>query len=133
MKRTAKYTLFIGFSFSSLMTYVLMNAGTGFTTLTAVLYLYAATCLIGGVVGYRHAYLKHGQGHEEARIKHILGIHRLKQLFEQDRWLVELDGDNFEASEIRLSEKLVSVRREDEDGSVGVSYPRKAVVSLKSM
>lgn len=131
MRTTAKYTLFIGFAFSSITTYVIMNHGTGFTTMTAVLYLYGLVCLIGGIVGYRKAYLEHVKRHEEPGLRHIFGLHDVGSFFRQDSWKMELKNDRFETPEFRLSDKIVSVRRELDGIEVGISYPRRSVVSVK--
>ncbi len=130
MRRTAKYTLFIGFGFSSLATFIIMQYGTGFTVMTTVLYLYGFVCLLGGVIGYRKASLEHATSHDEPGLRHVFGLHRFKELFASEKWGVEMEGEEFEAETVAIQEDVVSVEREWQGDTVGISYPREMLVSL---
>lgn len=130
MRRTAKYTLFTGFVFSSVSLMILKTFGAGFKVLTVILYLYGFVCLIGGIIGYRHAFLEHSEGMERPRIRHILGLDSLRDFFSPDLWLVEMEDTNFEAREVRLTDNLVLVMRRFGESFAGISYPRDKLVGL---
>jgi len=130
MRRTAKYSLVLGFTFSSIAIAIVTQFGTGFEVMTGVLYLYGIVAVLAGILGYRKAYLDHAESHPEPRLKHIVGLHRLGELFEEETWLVTLEHDNFETGQLRLTDDLVSVRR-DIDGETFLSYPRNQLVGLR--
>ncbi|MCJ7450358.1 MAG: hypothetical protein MUP58_01315 [Candidatus Nanohaloarchaeota archaeon QJJ-9] len=109
---------------------ILKTFGTSFKVLTSILYLYGFVCLLGGVIGYRKAFLEHSEGFDRPRMKHIFGIDRLKEVFSPDLWMVEMEDTNFEAKEVRMTENLVSVRRRFGDSFAGISYPRDKLVGL---
>ncbi|MDY6788956.1 MAG: hypothetical protein SVV03_03240 [Candidatus Nanohaloarchaea archaeon] len=131
MKSTAKYTLFVGFLFSSMATFVILNFGTDFKVMTIALYLYAFSSLIGGVIGYRRAWLKHSGRHSDPGLPHIFGLDKFWNLFSTKSIRVSLENDSFEAEEAELSENLISVEREQDNRIYGMSYPRKRLVALK--
>lgn len=133
MRTTARYTLFLGFSTASVAALAVIRFGTEFTTLTAVLYLYGIVCVAGGLIGHRHAYLRHAEGHEDPSLRHILGIDGLKAFLEDDLWLVELEQQAFEAETVSLTENLVSVERELDGRMTGVSYPRSELRSCNQV
>ena len=130
MRYTAKITLVIGFTVSSAVTLVLKRTGTGFRAMTSVLYLYGFTCLAGGIIGYRKAYLKHGEGREDAGIKHILGIDRLRQFLKTGKWIITTEKREMVAEKLKVHGKLVSMELED---GKKLSYPRKSVEKLEKL
>ncbi|MDY6771568.1 MAG: hypothetical protein SV186_06480 [Candidatus Nanohaloarchaea archaeon] len=131
MRTTAKYTLFLGFTFSSIAASVVLRYGTGFGTMTAVLYLYGIACVLGGLFGYRKAALKHRDGRHDPSLREVAGLDALRERLGDDTWTVETEDGRFEAKEVSLSEKLVSVERERDGRTVGVSYPRQDVVACR--
>jgi hypothetical protein len=133
MRTTARYTLFIGFSVASIAAFVVMRFGTDFTTMTAVLYLYGIVAVVGGLIGHRRAYLKHAEDIAEPTLRHLVPLDHLGSLFEDDRWTVRMDEETFEAEKVAVSEKLVSVEREIDGRSVGVSYPRSDILACKKI
>lgn len=130
MRHTAKITLLTGFSFSSLVTVILSRYGTDFTTLTSVLYLYGFVCLIGGVIGYRKAFLKHGKERKEVSFKDLLGLETLLEKFRTRKWRVELENTDIRAESIKVHGKLVSAERVD---GTKISFPRKSVEKIEKL
>lgn len=131
MRSTAKYTLFVGFLFSSIATFIIINFGTGFKIMTAVLYLYAFSCLLGGIIGHRRALLKYSGRHSDPGLTHVFGLDALLELFSTDRVRVSLKEKEFEVEEAELLEDVVVVEREIDGRFYGISYPRKRLVEMK--
>ncbi len=127
MRETAKWTAAIGFLFSIIATAILSRLGTSHETLTTTLYMYGLVCLIGGFIGYRNAFLKYGKNIEEARLRDVIGLKKLKKTLKPPRWVLKTEKMERKVDGFRLNEKLISVR----DGeNFRVSYPRKAVKEL---
>ncbi len=128
MRKTAKTTLVTGFGFSITATLLLSRYGTSYETVTGTLYLYGFVCLAGGVIGYRHAFLRYCRNRSNADIWEVLGVKKLFQAFKTNQWFVKTVSVSRKAKKLEINQKLVSLR--DEKG-IGISYPRKAVVEIR--
>jgi len=133
MRTTARYTLFLGFSVASLAAFVVMRFGTEFTTMTAVLYLYGIVAVVSGLIGHRRAYLRHAEGIPEPTLRHILPTEKLPALSGDNRWQVRTKGGTFEARSVSISQDLVSLEREIDGSSAGISYPRSDLRSCEKV